>query len=247
MSDLHLGVDGTYSSRERERRVSSFLLGMANEISHLYLVGDVFDYWYEWRQVIPAGFSRWWSTVVQLQDAGVQIQAHAGNHDLWQYRYLQDEFSIPVHCDPIDVEHFGYKLHIAHGDGLGPGDYGYKFFKTIMTNRMAQWALSRLHPNFTMTIMKKLSHKSREHGEDSTWLGADREWLVQYAEAHLASNKSDFYVFGHRHLPIDHLLSNGVSRYIGLGDWLHFETYAILDESGLFLNNYGARQLKIYG
>lgn len=239
LSDIHLGVDARLTSHDRELRVCTWLASIADEISHLYLVGDIFDHWYEWREVIPAGYSRWWATLVQLQDSGVDIQVHVGNHDLWQYDYITREYGIPIYRDPQEISHFGYSILLAHGDGLGPGDHGYKAFKKLMTNRLAQWMLSRLHPNFTIAMMRRLSHKSREHGlDDAKWLGPQREWLVQYAEACQKDDRRDYFIFGHRHLPIDHLLSDGHARYINLGDWLHYETYAVLDTDGLRLESY---------
>lgn len=248
LSDLHLGVDARLTSQERERRVTTWLLSIASDISHLYLLGDIFDHWYEWREVIPAGYSRWWSTLSQLVDLGVDVQVHVGNHDLWQYSYITREFGIPIYREPQDISHHGYKIHLAHGDGLGPGDKGYKLFKKIMTNRLAQWMLSRLHPNFTIAIMRRLSHKSREHGPaDAQWMGPGREWLAQYAESCQQQRERDYYIFGHRHLPVMHVLKDGHSIYVNLGDWLHYETYGVLDSDGLRLESHLDQKPHIYG
>ena len=247
ISDLHLGVDGKFSSKERELRICRWLKANVDQIEHLYLVGDIFDHWYEYKEVVPRGFIRWLGTLAELRDQGVPITAFTGNHDIWMYDYLTTELDIPIVRDPILIQHFGYDILIGHGDGLGPGDYGYKWMKKIFTNRICQWLFSRIHPNFSLWLMRKSSHTSRKYGADEGSFNREKEWLVQYCERKIQSHNYDFFVFGHRHLPIYHTLSNQKSIYVNLGDWLNFETYAILDASGIQLLYHDDENGKIYG
>lgn len=248
ISDLHLGAAGLLSSIDREKKVCAWLESIADEMTHLYLVGDIYDHWYEWGEVIPKGYHRWHGLLARLVDAGKTVTIHVGNHDLWQYSYHQDALGIKIHRQPQHVQHNGYDLLIAHGDGLGPGDSGYKWLKKLMTNPAAQWLLSRLHPNLTMKILRNASHTSREHGpEEAQWLGADREWLAQYCNDVVRAHPFDYMVFGHRHLPIVHHLDNSTSTYVNLGDWLHYQTYAKLDADGLQLYFHETINQVIYG
>lgn len=247
LSDLHLGVDGRYTSREREVRVCRLLRSVADDIGHLYLVGDIFDHWYEWREAVPRGFVRWFGVLAELRDAGVPITAFTGNHDVWLFDYLQEELDIVVERKPLAVEHFGRRLLIGHGDGLGPGDTGYKLLKKVFTNPLAQWLYSRLHPNFALRLMRSSSHTSRKYGDYEGQFIAEQEWLVAYAERKIQSTPYDYLVFGHRHLPIRYPLSNGTSTYINLGEWLSFETYGVLTPQGFDLLYYDNPNGIIYG
>jgi UDP-2,3-diacylglucosamine hydrolase len=237
-SDFHLGTDGQTTSRERERLIVEWLEKSAPEMKTLYLVGDVWDHWFEYSQVIPRGFSRLLGCIGRLRDAGITIYYFTGNHDMWMFRYLTEEFDIPIYREPVIHEINGKVFYIGHGDGLGPGDHGYKFIKRVFANKISQWLFARIHPNTGMRLMKYFSGTSRKHTTEEKFLGPEKEWLIQHAQQVLKSQHVDYFIFGHRHLPIDYMLENGRSRYINLGDWLTFHSYAVFDGQELILTNY---------
>lgn len=227
VSDFHLGTDAKETSRQREQRVIRFLDMISEDASHIYLLGDIFDYWFEYKRVIPKGYARLLGKLGSLVDQGVKIEFFIGNHDMWMFRYFEEELGIPIHRSPKEVIHSEKRFLIGHGDGLGPGDHGYKMIKRIFSNRLLQILYSTIHPNIGLRIMRSFSKKSREsNSEPKKFLGPENEWLVQYCEAFLENKEMDYFVFGHRHLPIDYKLSNDISRYINLGDWLTHYSYA---------------------
>lgn len=237
-SDFHLGVDARLSSKDREREIVRWLDVIAQDASKLYLVGDVFDYWFEYRQVLPRGFHRFIGKLIELRDGGLSIEMFTGNHDMWMFGFFEEELGIPVHRGPIDIEIQGKSVHIAHGDGLGPGDYGYKLLKSILAAPINQWLYGRLHPNLALWLMRRFSFKSRDaNGEEPTFLGRDKERLVVYSEEMICREDYDYLIFGHRHLPLEVYLSNQRSVYYGLGDWLHYQSYGVL-ENGVFTIDY---------
>lgn len=240
-SDFHLGVEATLSSLDREKKIVEWLSSVQNQMEALYLVGDIFDYWFEYKSTIPKGFTRFLGKIAELRDADIPIYFFTGNHDMWMFDYFQEEFGIPVYYKPIQRQLHGKNFFIGHGDGLGPNDTGYKIIKKILSNRFCQWAYARLHPNLGIWLMKKFSHKSRDAGGDNTiFHGRSKEMLVQYAERKLESHPVDYFVFGHRHLPLNVKLSNGKSFYFGLGDWTHYQSYGVLDK-GIFSLEYYER------
>lgn len=235
-SDFHLGTDGKHTSREREAIIVRWLRSVAADAQAIYLVGDIFDYWYEYKHVIPKGHSRFLAELRRVVDSGVEVHFFTGNHDVWMYDYFTEEYGIPIHRSPQELNLQGRQLLVAHGDGLGPGDIGYKLIKKIFTNKLCQWLWSRLHPNFALAIMKGTSSTSRKYTDDTEeYDGPEGEWLTAYAERKQQQQVRDYYVFGHRHVPIDHTLSDGKGRYINLGDWLHNYTYAVLESGQLTL------------
>lgn len=234
-SDFHLGIDGRLTSAERERQLVRWLEMIRQDAAAIYLVGDLFDFWFEYRTVVPKGYIRLLGKLAELRDAGIPIHLFTGNHDMWLFDYLEKELDVPIYRAPVIHDLHGYRLFIGHGDGLGPGDHGYKFLKKVFANRLCQWLFARLHPNFGISLATYFSRSSREanHGED-VFLGEDQEWLIAYCKRKSAElPEVDFFVFGHRHLPIDFCLPNGRSRYINLGEWVHYNSYAVLDENGL--------------
>jgi UDP-2,3-diacylglucosamine hydrolase len=234
-SDFHLGMDGVLPSAEREKLIVEWLDQSAPDMQALYLVGDVWDYWFEYGQVIPKGFSRLLGCIGRLKDAGIPIYYFTGNHDMWMFRYLTDEFGIPIHREPVIHEIDGKKFYIGHGDGLGPGDHGYKMIKRIFANPVSQWMFARIHPNTGLRLMKYFSGTSRQHTEVEHFLGPEKEWLIQYALEVLAKEKIDYFVFGHRHLPIEYDLGVNGAKYINLGDWLKYNSFAVWDGTDLRL------------
>ena len=235
-SDLHLGAPTLEISKAREKRFVKWLDNIKEEASALYLVGDLFDFWFEYKTVVPRGYLRFFGKLIELKDAGVEISVFTGNHDVWMFDYFQEELDIPVYYQPITQTIGNKTFFIGHGDGLGPGDKGYKLLKKVFTNRLCQWLFGCLHPNWAIGLANYFSRKSRgqEKPEDA-FLGEDKEWLVQYAKRKLEQNADiDYFIFGHRHLPLDIRLSDK-SRYVNLGDWIKYNSYAQFDGQDLQL------------
>ncbi len=230
-SDFHLGVDGTETSAQRERRIVGWLDSISADAEAIYLVGDLFDYWFEYSQAIPRGFVRLLGKLAELRDSGIDIYAFTGNHDMWMFGYFEEELGIPVYREPIRRQLNGKNFIIGHGDGLGPGDHGYKFIKKVFASPVSQWLFARIHPNSGIRLMRYFSGQSRDMTNVPDFLGEDREWLVQYAKEVLETEHIDYFIFGHRHLPLDIKLNEGGSRYINLGDWLSYYTYAVFDSN----------------
>ena len=229
-SDFHLGAPNHSESLEREKKIVSWLNKIEQDAKAIYLVGDIFDVWYEWKHAIPKGHVRLLGKLAEICDSGTPVHFFTGNHDLWTFGYLEKEIGLQVHRHPIQVEHQGKKLYIGHGDGLGPGDRSYKFLKKIFTNRLCQWLFSRIHPNTSFSLANYFSSTSRitKKDSDEQFKGEDQEWLVQYSKEILNAEHFDYLIFGHRHLPLEIEL-NSKSEYINLGDWISHFTYGIFD------------------
>lgn len=237
-SDFHLGTDGVTTSVEREKLIVEWLEKSAPDMETLYLLGDVWDYWFEYGRVIPKGYSRLLGCLGRLRDAGIPIHYFTGNHDMWMFRYLTEEFGIPIHREPVIHEIDGKTFFIGHGDGLGPGDHGYKLIKKVFANPVSQWLFARIHPNTGLWLMKFFSGTSRQHTHEEKFLGPEKEWLIRYAREVLQSRDIDFFIFGHRHLPIEFDLGVKGAKYINLGDWLIYNSYAVWDGEKLQLSFY---------
>ncbi len=238
-SDFHLGLDSRIPSKKREEIIISWLEEIKYDVSELYLIGDTFDFWFEYAQVAPKGHIRLLGKLAEVSDAGVPIFMFTGNHDMWMFGYLEKEIGVTVIKKPLIKNIQGLKFYIAHGDGLGPGDKAYKFIKLLFSNSINQWLFSRIHPNLGILLMKFFSKKSRDSEQEIVaFKGPDNERLIQYSEELLEKQYFDFFIFGHRHLPIDHILSNNQSRYVNTGDWIHHFSYAKLENNELKLLNY---------
>ncbi len=238
-SDFHLGVNANSTSLEREKTLARWLDMIAVDASEIYLVGDLFDFWFEYKYTVPKGFVRLLGKLAELKDKGINIEVFTGNHDMWMFGYLTDELGIPVHKQPVQKEFFGKKYFIGHGDGLGPGDHGYKFIKKVFANPVCQWLFARLHPNFSFGLANFWSGQSRiSNASPDHFLGENDEWLVQFCKETLMKTHYDCFVFGHRHLPIDFHFKNQNSRYINLGDWVRYNTYAVIDAHGIELKSW---------
>jgi UDP-2,3-diacylglucosamine hydrolase len=221
-------------SGEREKQIVRWLDMIKADADEIFLVGDVFDFWFEYKSVVPKGFTRLLGKLAELSDQGIPISIFTGNHDMWLFSYFPEELKIPVYRDPIIREWNGKHFYIGHGDGLGPGDKGYKFIKRVFANPVCQWLFARLHPNFAFWLAQFWSKASRKYAHiKDTFKGKENEWLVTFANDLIKRKDIDYFVFGHRHLPIDCLLENRKSRYINLGDWLQFNSYAVFDEAQL--------------
>lgn len=239
LSDFHLGAPDYATSLEREKRIVQFLDQVSRDAAMVLIVGDLFDFWYEYRSVVPKGYVRLLGKLAWMTDQGIAVHFFVGNHDMWMNGYFQQELNIPVFHEEKEYEFNGKKFLVGHGDGLGPGDHGYKFIKKIFRNRTCQWLFGLLHPTLGIGLANFLSRKSRAAtGQtDEVFLGEENEWLVIYSKERLAQQHFDFFVFGHRHLPLDISLEGG-SRYINLGDWLRYNTYAVFDGSLLHLKKW---------
>lgn len=247
-SDFHLGVDSIQDSITRERKIVRWLNIISDDAEEIYLLGDVFDYWFEYGSVIPKGFSRLFAKIRELRDADIPIYFFTGNHDMWMFRYLKDEYGIPIYRDPIVKEIQGKKVFLAHGDALGPGDHGYKMIKKIFNNRACQIAYSMIHPTIGLWIMKRFSHQSRMMTkEEELSFNIDKEWTVQFAQDHIIKNDIDIYIMGHRHLPIEYPLANDKSIYFNLGDWLHHYSYGKMTDGKMQIKFFETENHKIYG
>jgi UDP-2,3-diacylglucosamine hydrolase len=237
LSDFHLGTPGREESLRRERRIVAFLQKAAADAAAIFILGDMFDFWYEYRKVVPKGYVRLLGTLASLADTGLPIHFFAGNHDMWVRDYFQTELGIQVHHEPLRITIGAKRFLIGHGDGLGPGDHGYKLLKKVFRNPVCQWAFGILPPAIGIGVADHFSRRSRiaTGNLEDRFLGEDREWLVSYCRDVLRNERFDYFVFGHRHLPIDHRLDEH-SRYVNLGDWLRYDSHAVFDGSDLTLH-----------
>lgn len=239
LSDFHLGAPDYKQSLAREKKLVQFLDTISKDAGAIFIVGDLFDFWYEYRSVVPKGHVRLLGKLATLTDNGIPIYFFVGNHDMWMNGYFEKELNIPVYFRETPFEFNGKKFLIGHGDGLGPGDHGYKFIKKIFRNRFCQWLFGIIHPTLGIGLANYMSRKSRAAtGQtDEHFLGEENEWLIVYCKEVLQQQHYDYFVFGHRHLPIDFSLPGG-SRYINLGDWLRYDSYAVFDGNQLELKYY---------
>lgn len=246
ISDVHLGLYPYDKSREREKKVVRWLDSIKNDAGELFLAGDIFDFWHEHKRVVPKGFVRFLGKLSELSDAGVKIHFFNGNHDIWAYKYLKEELNIDIYPQLIKREFAGKKFIIGHGDGIGPGDKGYKLLKWAFTNKFLQWAFARLHPNFSMWIGSSWSKSSRYSKGivAEGFVGPEKELQILYAKSELQKEHTDFFVFGHRHIPWDLPLSD-TSRIINLGDWIYSFTYAVFDGEKLEVKQFEGDGSKI--
>lgn len=238
LSDFHLGVPDHEASIRREKRIVSFLDKIRHETAMLFIVGDLFDFWFEYRKVVPKGYVRILGKLAEFTDNGIPVHFFVGNHDMWMSGYFEKELNIPVFYEPREYSINGKKFLVGHGDGLGPGDHGYKFIKKIFRNPICQFLFGLIPPFFGIGLAAYSSRTSRAvTGEtDAQFLGEDKEWLIQYCQTVLREREYDYFIFGHRHLPIEHVL-NEKSRYINLGDWLKYDSYAVFDGNTVSLNS----------
>lgn len=238
-SDFHLGVPNFEKSLEREKLIVKWLDEIKQDASEIYLMGDLFDFWFEYKYTAPKGFVRLLGKIAEIVDAGIPVTLFTGNHDMWMFDYLPKELGVTIHRKPVTREYNGKKFYLGHGDGLGPGDKGYKFIKKIFSNPFCQWLFARLHPNFSMWMANYWSKTSRisNGNDDAKFTGEENEWLVVYAKELLEKEHVDFFIFGHRHLPLTINLKNN-SKYINLGEWMNYKTYAVFDGTNLELKYY---------
>lgn len=235
-SDFHLGAPDAEKSRVREKRILQWLEMVEKDAQHIFLVGDIFDFWFEYKHAIPKGYTRLLGKLAQLTDKGIGISVFIGNHDMWMNGYFEEELNIPVYYEPQTYTLGTKSFYIGHGDGLGPGDHGYKFLKKIFRNPVCRWMFSAIHPSWGISLANYFSRKSRAKTgmELEKFLGEENEWLAIYSKEQLQLQHFDYFIFGHRHLPLDIKLAEN-SRYINLGDWINYFSYAVFDGTNVEL------------
>lgn len=239
-SDFHLGVPNKEKSRERERLLVQWLDDVSKDAAEVYLVGDLFDFWYEYKTVVPKGFVRFQAKLAELCDKGIAVHVFTGNHDMWMFNYFEEELGVKIHRGSITRKWNGKKFMIGHGDGLGNGDGGYKILKKVFANPLCIWLFKWIHPDLGIGLANFWSSRSRKanHRRDEIYLGDDREWLLGYCRSVLKTEHFDYFIFGHRHLVLDKPLAEN-SRYINLGDWFSHPHYAVWDGEQLTLVEVG--------
>ncbi len=238
-SDFHLGVPSYPASLARERKIIAWLECIRHDAHAIYLMGDLFDFWFEYKHTIPKGFTRFLGKLAELRDTGTPIYFFTGNHDMWMFDYFPQELGIPILRDPQELIVNGQRFLIGHGDGLGPGDNTYKVLKQFFDSRFCQWLFQWIHPNIGMGIANYWSRKSRisNNRKEEKFQGEENEFLLSYCRQMEKTTHFDNYVFGHRHLPLDLKVGEG-SRYVNLGEWVHFSTYAVFDGHRLELKTF---------
>jgi len=234
-SDFHLGVPNKEVSRERERKIVAWLDLVKKDAAAIFLVGDIFDFWFEYKYTIPKGFIRLQGKLAEIKDSGIPVYFFTGNHDMWMFDYFTDELSIPVFREPQTVLVSGKKLLVGHGDGLGPGDHFYKVLKKVFSNKLCQRAFAILPSYIGMGIANYWSKNSRlSNNKQEEQFLHENEWIYQYCKEMEEKEHFDYYIFGHRHLPLD-MQVGANSRYINLGEWVNFQTYANFNGTNLLL------------
>ncbi|MFM7709781.1 MAG: UDP-2,3-diacylglucosamine diphosphatase [Ferruginibacter sp.] len=239
ISDFHLGAPDTVTSRKREHEIISFLTAIRPDTAELFVLGDLFDFWFEYRTVVPKGYVRVLAALAQFTDDGIPVHFFVGNHDMWMNDYFKKELGMQVYFEPTRFERDGKTWLIGHGDGLGPGDKGYKFLKKIFRNPVCRFLFSITPPVIGIGLADFFSRKSRSKTghTDQVFLGEDNEWLIQFCKQSLQKEHTDFFVFGHRHLPLDIPLSNN-AKYVNTGDWITHYSYAVYDNHELILHRH---------
>lgn len=234
-SDHHFGAPTRELSLPREKKFLKWLQVIEKDAAALFIVGDLFDFWFEYQTVVPKGFVRILGKLAEMRDNGVEIFFFVGNHDLWMEDYFQTELNIPVYHEPKEFEFFDKKFFIGHGDGLGPDDFGYKRMKKVFTNPFSKFLFRWLHPDLGMKLGQYLSVKNKliSGDEDAIYLGEDKEWLILYTKKKMQTHPNDYFIFGHRHLPMI-LEIEKKTTYVNLGDWIQYFTYGVITCKGEF-------------
>lgn len=228
-SDIHLGALGYQSSRDREARMVRWLDSIKHDAHELFLVGDVFDFWFEYKTVVPRGYIRFLGKLAELVDSGVKLYLFKGNHDMWMFDYFVKELNATIISDELILDRQGKKLYLHHGDGLGPGDNKYKVLKKVFRSPVCQWLFERLHPNLGVGIANRWSQHSRLANADGQEQKLfENEWLVSFARDVLKTAHYDYFIFGHRHIPMVIELSSS-SKYVNLGEWIFSNSYAVME------------------
>ena len=238
-SDQHLGAPTMEASFPREKKFVAWLDSIKSDAEAIFLLGDLFDFWFEYKTVVPKGFIRVLGKLAEISDSGIPIYFFVGNHDLWMKDYFEKELNILVFYQPQEFLINQKKFLIGHGDGLGPEDIGYKRMKKVFTFPLFKWMFRWLHPDLGVKLGQYMSVKNKmiSGEEDFKFLGAENEWLVQYCKKKLQENHYDYFVFGHRHLPLEIKLQES-STYFNLGDWIKHFTFGVFEETRFSLSKF---------
>ncbi|MCI6559146.1 MAG: UDP-2,3-diacylglucosamine diphosphatase [Prevotellaceae bacterium] len=241
LSDAHLGSWAIDHGRMHERRLVRFLDSIKHKAAAVYLLGDMFDFWYEHKYTVPKGYTRFLGKLSELTDMGVEVHFFTGNHDIWAYSYLEEECGVIMHRKPITTDIYGKVFYLAHGDGLGDPDIKFKLLRRMFHNTICQRLFSAIHPRWSMWLgltWAKHSRMKRINGEEPPYMGENKEHLVLYAKQYMKSHPNvDVFIFGHRHIELDLNLSKNVRMMI-LGDWISQFTYVVFDGDHLLLEEY---------
>jgi UDP-2,3-diacylglucosamine hydrolase len=236
LSDIHLGSPNEESSLQREKKLVQFLDNIKQNAQAIFFVGDIFDFWFEYKHAVPKYYIRFFAKIIELREQQIDVYFIKGNHDLWMGNYLENMLNVQLIEDKIYLDCMSKKFFITHGDGKGPNDIKYKILKKIFTNKICQFLFSYLHPDIGIKIAQTWSRSSFTNPKVEFFKGEDKEWLIQYAKKKMAEQYFDFFIFGHRHLPMQLNLEQKTT-YTNLGDWIANFTYAIFDGQQLILNN----------
>lgn len=238
VSDVHLGAPALSNNHERELRFAHWLDFISDDVQELYLMGDIFDFWWEYKKVVPRGFTRILGRIANLTDRGIPVHFFPGNHDLWVFDYLPSELGVIVHKEELVSVIRDKKFFLAHGDGLDSSDTGYIRLKKIFSNKKLQWLFSRLHPNFALHIAHQWSKSSRTAKFDKEEeFNVNNDGMYKFAQSFLKQESVDFFIFGHRHKMIDIQLTEN-SRFVLLGDWIKNFSYGVFDGEKFELKKY---------
>ncbi len=218
----------------REKLFVDWLNTIKHDTAELYLLGDIFDFWFEYRRVVPKGYVRFLGKIAEFTDAGIPVHFFSGNHDVWMFDYFPKELNVSVHHTPQVKDLLGKKFYLAHGDGLGPGDTAYKLMKSIFKSPTLQWLFAKLHPNFSLWFGNQWSVSSRYSKEITHIFRGEEELITRFTRIELQKNYFDFFIFGHWHSPIIYPLNQN-SNLVILGDWLVNNTYSVWDGSSFKL------------
>jgi UDP-2,3-diacylglucosamine hydrolase len=231
VSDFHFGIDGDEDTLGREKIICQWLDSIKSDAHTLFLMGDIWDAWMEYKLVVPKGNTRFLGKLAELSDQGVQLIMFSGNHDLWLRDYFRQELNMEVIHEHQTFQINNKIIRLGHGDGIGPGDARYKLLKKILRNPLCQWIYRQLHPDLGLRFASYLSKRGPKHKyENIEFLGNEKEFQIQYAQSLLVNDHYDYFIFGHRHIP-NIIELNESARYINLGDWLSYKTYARLGEN----------------
>ncbi|NDW12570.1 UDP-2,3-diacylglucosamine diphosphatase [Bacteroides sp. 214] len=241
LSDAHLGSRAISSTRTHERRLVNFLDSIKHKASAVYLLGDMFDYWYEFKNVVPKGYTRFLGKISELTDLGVEVHFFIGNHDIWCFDYLTTECGVILHKQPLTTEIHGKEFYLAHGDGLGDPDKKFKILRAAFHSPFLQRIFSAIHPRWTVELglnWARNSRLKRENGKEPDYMGEDKEHLVLYTKEYLKNHPNiNFFIYGHRHILLD-LMLTASARMIILGDWISYFSYAVFDGEHLYLEEF---------
>ena len=246
VSDAHLGSWAFEDKKAHEQKLVRWLDSIKTDCQALYLLGDMIDFWFEYKQVVPRGFNRFFGKLAEFTDAGIPVYWFIGNHDIWLFNYVQEELGVIVYKAPQQVTLYGKTFYLAHGDGLGDPSIGFRILRSVFHNTLTQWLFALLHPNLGICFGLSWARHSRikREKDPEKYLGEENEYLIQYAKKHaseLGSGAPDFYLFGHRHILLD-LMISGKSRVVILGDWFRQFSYGELDENGFSLELFEAQE-----